>query len=117
MIRSGRIIKAHNRSYDDPIQVKQGEVVHVTKRELWNEDDRWAWCITESGKEGWIPVALVDVKSEQSFTVRDYDGIELNVAIGDTLTIWGEIGGWYMAQTVDRRYGWVPVECVALDLM
>jgi len=49
--------------------------------------------------------------------VGDHDAVELTVAIGDNLTIWDEVRGWYWVQTVDRRYGWVPVECVAFDLM
>jgi len=117
MMRSGRVIKAHQRTYNDPIQVKKGDVVRVTKRELWNDKYPWVWCIATSGKEGWAPESFVEIQGEQGIALRDYNAIELSVNIGDDLTILEEASGWYWAKNKRESYGWVPVECVAIDLM
>lgn len=117
MLASGRVIKAHTRSYDDPLRVKKGEVVRATKRELWNERDPWVWCIAASGKEGWVPEPFLDITGNQAVALRDYDAIELTVSIGDDLRILDESSGWYWVKNQRDQYGWVPVECVALDLM
>ncbi len=117
MIRSGRVIKAHQRTYGDPMQVKQGEVLRVTKRELWDDRYPWVWCVTASGKEGWMPESYVEINGEQGIARRDYNAVELTVTIGDNLTIFDETSGWYWVQSVRRDYGWVPFECVAVDLM
>jgi hypothetical protein len=117
MSHSGRVIKAHKRTYDDPMQVKQGEVIRVTKRELWDDRYPWLWCVTATGKEGWMPESFVEINDEQAIALRDYSAIELTVAIGDNLTIMDEVSGWYWVQSAHHEYGWVPVECVAADLM
>jgi len=117
MIRSGRVIKGHKRTYDDPMHVKQGEVMRVTKRELWNDCYPWLWCIATSGKEGWMPESFVEVNGEQGIALRDYNAIELTVTIGDNLTIIDEANGWYWVQSVRRSYGWVPLDCVAVDMI
>ena len=109
--------KGHKRSYDDPMQVKQGEVMRVTKRELWDDRYPWLWCVTASDKEGWMPESFVEINGEQGTALRDYNAIELTVAIGDNLTIMDEVGGWYWVQLPRRENGWVPVEYVAADLM
>ena len=117
MIRSGRVIKGHTRTYDNPMQVKQGEVTRVTKREFWNDRYPWVWCVTTNGKEGWMPESFVEVIGEQGIALRDYNAIELTVTIGDNLTIIDEANGWYWVQSVRRAYGWVPLECVAVDMI
>ena len=117
MTELGRVIKAHKRTYADPIQVKQGDVLRVTRRELWNDRYPWLWCVNSFGKEGWLPESFVEVNGEQGIALRDYNAVELTVTIGDNLTIVDEAGGWYWVQSPRREYGWVPVECVAVDLM
>ncbi len=117
MIRSGRVVKSYTRLYDDPIQVKKGEVVRVTKRDLWQDRYLWLWCIAESAKEGWTPDSFIELNGEQGVMLRDYNAIELTVALGDNLTIIEEVNGWYWARKVTNEYGWVPTDCVALDLM
>lgn len=117
MNRSGRVIKAHTRSYDDPLRVRKGDLVQITKRDLWNDRFPWVWGIADDGREGWIPEAYVEQEGEQGSLVRDYNAIELTVALGDNLTIIDDTSGWYWVQNSRREFGWVPVECVALDLM
>ncbi len=114
---SGRVIKAYKRSDDDAMQVTQGEVMSVTKPELWDDHHPWLWCVTASGKEGWMPESFVEVNREQGIALRDYNAIELTVKIGDDLIIFDEVGGWYWVQNTRHKYGWVPIECVAADLM
>jgi hypothetical protein len=117
MIRSGRVIKAHKRSYDDPLYVKKGDVVRVTKRELWNERHEWVWCIATSTKEGWMPESFVQVAGDRGIALRDYNAIELTAVIGEDILVLDEAAGWYWVRNKHDKYGWVPVECVALDMM
>ncbi len=117
MIRSGRVVKSHTRSYDDPLRVRKGAVVKISKRDLWNDRYPWLWGTADDGKEGWIPESWVEVEGEKATLLRDYNAVELTVTLGENLTIIDESSGWYWVQNVRREFGWVPVECVALDLM
>lgn len=117
MKRSGRVVKAHTRGYDDPLRVRKGAVVRITKRELWDDRHPWVWGIADDGREGWIPEEFVEQFDERATLLRDYNAIELTVALGDNLIIIDEANGWYWAQNRRRETGWVPVACVALDLL
>lgn len=117
MIGSGRVIKVHKRSYDDPMYVKKGDVVRIDKREMWNERDEWVWCVAASTKEGWMPAEFLEITANRGIVLRDYNAIELTVAIGEDVFIFDEAAGWYWVQNKHDKRGWVPVECIALDFM
>lgn len=114
---SGRVIKAYERQYQDPIRARKGDVVRVTERDMWQDRYLWLWCIADSGKAGWTPDTFIQLDGEQGTMLRDYSAWELTVAIGETVTVIEEVGGWYWARKVNNEYGWVPADCVALNLM
>jgi hypothetical protein len=117
MTKHGRVIKAYDRLYDNPIQVRKGDVVRVTERDMWQDRYLWLWCIADTGKEGWTPDVFIQLEGDQGTLLRDYNATELTSAIGDNLLIIEEVGGWYWARKVTNEYGWIPTDCVALDLI
>lgn len=110
--RTGKVIKAYQRMYDDPIKLVSGDKVRITKRDLWNDQHVWIWCIHVGGKEGWVPDSFIDVEGENATALQDYDAIELTVAEGEHVTIVEETHGWYWVKNSQEQCGWVPIENV-----
>jgi hypothetical protein len=115
--RTGIVIKAHQRSYDDPITLVSGERVELGKRELWNDQYLWIWCTNAAGKSGWVPDSYLDIRAEnqQATARRDYDAIELTVHEGDRLTLFEATHGWVWVRNAQRAAGWVPVDHIKVE--
>lgn len=101
--------KEHRSNYPNPLKLAQGTIVKIEKRET--EWDGWLWCITENNL-GWIPDSYVKVDGEQAEFLRDYDATELNVDVGEELTLLYEVNGWFWCQKTSGESGWVPGECL-----
>ncbi len=114
--RSGRVHQYHRRSYAHPIKLVQGEKVRVTKRDLWQDQYLWLWCVSASGGEGWVPAVFLRVEGDTAYALRDYDAIELTVAEGEQLDLLEAVSGWYWARNAEGELGWVPVANVTLAL-
>ncbi len=114
--RKGIVTQAYQRVYDDPVSLKAGEVVRVTERDLWNNDERypWIWCINADGKAGWAPEQFIEVEGEQGIARYDYNAIELTVPEGETVEIWEEVNGWYWVTDQPGNAGWVPTTHITL---
>lgn len=112
--REGIVSAPHQRSYEDPIRLVEGQPVQITKRDLWNDQFVWIWCISDLGKEGWVPDSFIQVDGDKGIALREYNAIELTVAEGDKLRIYEETHGWYWVRTLEGVWGWVPVENVEL---
>jgi hypothetical protein len=114
-MKLGKVIKPYVRQYEAPITLKAGELVRVTKRDMWDGQHLWLWCINGAGKEGWVHESFVEIDGDQGTARRDYNALELTVSEGEAITLLEEAGGWYWAQNAMGERGWVPTENVALD--
>jgi SH3-like domain-containing protein len=107
----GVVTQAYQRVYESPITLKANESVRITKRDLWNDDERyvWIWCINADGKEGWVPESFIKRDGDEGTAIQEYNAIELSVEEGETVTIREEVNGWYWVTDSDGNAGWVPI--------
>ncbi len=110
-----RVTKAHTRSYDDPIMLRAGDVVQVTKRDMFDGAYLWLWCLGGDGKEGWVPAAFLDVDADEKAARarRDYSALELTVAEGEVVTVVECESGWCWVKNARGDAGWVPASTLA----
>jgi uncharacterized protein YgiM (DUF1202 family) len=108
-------IKAHSRSYDDPITLNAGERVTIAKRDMWDDEHLWLWGISKSGKQGWIPATILCVDGDTGIVEQDYSASELSIAVGEAVTIHHENSGWYWCENAVGERGWIPVSCFSSD--
>jgi hypothetical protein len=106
-----KVNRAHRRSYDSPISLSAGDHVTITKRDLWDGQHEWLWCIASTGREGWVPAAYLDSQNNKGLALRDYCAMELSVTEGEIVTILDEESGWYWCKNGAGMEGWVPVRC------
>lgn len=106
-------IKAHQRSYDNPLVLSSGDRVRIIKSELWEGQHLWLWCAGPTGTEGWVPEAYLLLDGEAGTSTRDYSTHELTVIEGQRLLVLDEQSGWYWCETAAGERGWVPVSCFA----
>lgn len=104
------VIEGHLSSFPDPVRLKKGDEVKVGKRDT--EFTGWRMVTDADGKSGWAPEILLEVNGNIAFFKEDYDARELNVEIGDIITVYREIDGWYWVSNASGEYGWVPVRNV-----
>ncbi|MBP1851263.1 SH3 domain-containing protein [Rhizobium halophytocola] len=106
--RRYRVIETWDVSYPDPIALAIGDRVSLTGREdLW-DGHRWLWARGPSGKEGWIPDAVL-VDSAGSFRAsRAFNAQELGCRPGMVLDGLEALHGWVWCRNADGACGWVP---------
>ena len=109
-----KVIKAHQASTPEPIELKQGDRVipgkHFTEDPDWS---RWIECETLEGKRGWVPEQYLTLSGETAIVRCDYSAKELTVAQGDDVVSDKVINGWAWAQNTDEEWGWVPLKNLA----
>jgi hypothetical protein len=115
--RTGIAIKAHQRSYDAPITLVNGDRVSLGERELWNDQHLWIWCTNNAGKSGWVPDAFLDIDGDDQHATanRDYDAIELTVSEGESVTLLEQTHGWVWVRGEHGAQGWVPVDHIEVE--
>ncbi|MEZ5921913.1 MAG: hypothetical protein R3C60_11240 [Parvularculaceae bacterium] len=105
--RRAIVIEAHARPYSDPVSVRVGEIV-VPDLSMKTDVTGWIWCRGPDGREGWTPAAWIDQSLDPWRMLRDFNAIELDLAIGDELTLSFSESGFVWARTKDGREGWAP---------
>lgn len=113
--RTAVVTKAYQRQFDDPITLKAGETVPITKQEPWEDNPAWMWYWGENaeGKGGWIPESSLELAGDQGTAKQEYSAWEMTVAVGETLTLLAEAEGWYWARNEKGELGWVPISSIA----
>jgi hypothetical protein len=111
---TGRVIKAYQQPYPDPIKVRAGDRVFpdAARESEWAG---WVWCTDENGKGGWTPQAWLKQEGGGWRVTRDFDAIELTVHSGDVVIVELAESGFLWVKTTDGRWGWVPVSHVQLS--
>ncbi|MYL33783.1 ligand-binding protein SH3 [Pontibacillus yanchengensis] len=106
------VIKEHQSSQQEPIQLKIGDRVSFSDRlsgpEGW---ERWIYCyIEETNLEGWVPEQIIyKYKENQGVLMRDYVAKELNVKVGDKFQLIEELNGWIRGRLISSsEEGWLP---------
>lgn len=108
------VTKAYQRQYHDPVTLKAGDTIPITKKDMWEDNHAWMWYWGENaeGKGGWIPDSYLELEGEYGTAKRDYSAWEMTVAVGDRLTLLEEAAGWYWARNEAGELGWVPMSSV-----
>lgn len=104
-----RVIQEHNRSYDEGIRFRCGELVEVGRRDTrWSS---WLWCTTASGAGAWVPEQLLNTSDlTRGVVTTDYNSIELTVTAGELVTGTQVLAGWIWCRNAHNDEGWVPLE-------
>jgi hypothetical protein len=113
-----RVVKAHRRTYPDPLVVKEGDELTLVEKD--EDYPGWIWCTDKNEKSGWVPEEFLEIDDEsegeeKTDTInRDYTALELNAAEGEPLNILEEVAGWVFCKNREGEKGWVPSENVEL---
>ena len=105
-----RVIRDYEAAYKDPITIEVGEGLQVEERD--SEWPGWLWCVSPSGKAGWVPSAWLERSGSTALAIRSYSALELSVAEGQVLEGAGIESGWVWATDSEGRQGWIPLDCL-----
>jgi hypothetical protein len=102
-----RVVRDYRSQYPNPIRFEQGEIVTLGRRD--SEWPAFVWTIASDGNAGWAPFDwLKPLDNDRAEALREYSAQELDVAVGDEVTLLHELGGWWWCERTDGRSGWVP---------
>ena len=112
--RKGRVAKAYQAEFADPIAVEAGEAFVVSeKTSAWENNPAWIWlwCTDQRGKSGWVPKNIIQMNADgqTGTTLSAYDARELTVTAGQELSIEHEESGWFWCCDQQGKCGWVPI--------
>jgi Variant SH3 domain len=104
------VIRGYRAQYANPIRFARGDIVTLGERDT--EWPAFIWTVTAiDGNAGWAPFDWLQPLGDGSAeALRDYTAQELDVAVGDEVTLLHELGGWWWCEHTDGRAGWVPTE-------
>jgi len=108
-----RIRLQYQVEYQNPIQVKTGERVHVGQAD--NAYPGWLWSRATDGREGWVPVELLSRERPLATALVDYSAKELAVQIGDEVEIEEVRHGWALVRNTQGEVGWIPESHIDKD--
>lgn len=109
------VSRAYARPYDDPINARAGEPVDIDPdRSAQTDLFGWVWCRAPDGREGWTPEAWLQGAGNRRTLQRDFDAIELTVAVGDRVLPLFSESGFIWCRTDDGRQGWLPDAFITL---
>ncbi|MGB9442593.1 MAG: SH3 domain-containing protein [Desulfobacterales bacterium] len=113
--KSYKLIKEHISSFPDPIALKKGDKVFVGREYSENPDwPNWIECKTQNGKKGWIPKQYLKLQGNSAIALCDYSANELNVKIGDEISIHKCENGWAWSANSVGEFGWVPLNNIKI---
>lgn len=101
-----RVVRDYRRTYDHPIAVIAGDRVVVGREDV--EFPGWWWCVAIDGREGWIPIEVLEIDGSIAVARRSYSAVELTVRAETTVVIGEELHGWVWATTMEGESGWIP---------
>jgi len=109
------IVQAHRSSFSDPIILKKGEKVSIGSEYLEDPDwQNWIECKNQRGKKGWVPKQYLKISGNTSIILRDYSAKELDVKIGDEITVYRFQNGWAWSKNSTGEFGWVPLKHIIM---
>jgi hypothetical protein len=111
---TAKVVHAYERPYADPVKGRAGNrlVPDLSRKtDLFG----WIWCRNEAGQEGWAPRNWMTAEGEAFRLVRDFDAIELTVAVGQTVQVHFSESGFCWVTAPSGEVGWVPDAVLALQ--
>lgn len=106
------VVSNYKTPFKDPLILKEGEILNIEKKET--DYPGWIWCITKSGKKGWVPENYLVVDKDKAKLLQDYNATELDAYVGERLIIEKQESGWAWVRTSEGRSGWIPLENVRI---
>lgn len=108
-------ISDYDRPYEDPIDVKAGDLVRpVTDGTMETDIMGWTWCVGPDGRAGWTPDSWCRPMGESWQILRDFSALELTVRKGDRLRLLYSESGFLFCETGAGECAWVPDAVMAL---
>jgi hypothetical protein len=104
-----KVLKAHKRSYENPISAKAGDEVHMGQKDNW-QGHTWIWCTHQNGLSGWVAESILSVDTIKATLIQDFDALELSVNEGEILKGSKQLGGWVWLSNTQGDSGWVPLK-------
>jgi len=106
------VIKEHKSTFAYAMIIKVGEKLIIEKKETNYEN--WVWVTSENGISCWMPERFLKINNCEGIAKEDYNSTELNVKLGEQLSLYREVASWYWVENSKREFGWVPRDNVEL---
>lgn len=113
--RRYRVTRPYEIIYQNPIKLKIGDTVVITKRETNPEWLGWVFCVNPHGTGGWVSETYLQIEGGTANVIKDYDAAELAVSEHEVVESLHEEFGWAWVRDRGGREGWVPL--LHLELM
>lgn len=101
-----RVVVEHRASFDYAMVAAEGDEVSVGREDP--EMPGWYWCEDAEGIEMWVPSTHITVEGNRAKFMLDYNSVELDATVGETVQCLGESLGWMECLNRQWRYGWIP---------
>lgn len=113
-----RVVAIHHSEFPDPISFTKGTTLTVGAKYAGPEGwDNWFFCTLPTHSGGWVPSQIIDRKEDspsEGVALEDYTAQELNVKIGEIVTVLKELNGWMWCKSMhSQQSGWVPAASLA----
>lgn len=108
-----RANKDYQVAYPNPIKLKVGDRVRITKRETNPDWLGWVFCVREDNIGGWVSEKYLEISNDVAVVVKDYDATELAVVSGEIVEKRYEEFGWAWVRNREMKEGWVPLSHLA----
>ncbi|MBN1451569.1 MAG: hypothetical protein JW963_11185 [Anaerolineales bacterium] len=106
-----RVIQDYQSPYPAPIIFHKGEEVEVGNEFTDDPDWKdWVWCEGEHNNRAWVPKQYLETHAHKGIFITDYNAMELNVVVGETVNIHEIVNGFGMAEKQNGEHGWVPMK-------
>jgi len=105
-LRIGKVVLDFHAEHPDYVILVAG--ITLTPVEKESEWPGWVWCVHESGVECWVPKDYLDHQGRTAVLEKDYNARELNVVVGQQVSIIESVAGWYWCLDQAGEEGWVP---------
>ena len=111
------VIKEHKNEFPLPLIVRKGDILQIKEKKT--DQEGWFWCINNEGLAAWMPKNYLKRTQTLGFyqVLLDYDSTELDVKVGDKITIIKEESNWAWIVTEGNKEGWIPIDCISLDII
>ncbi|MBV6682623.1 hypothetical protein KV679_02840 [Bacillus sp. JRC01] len=106
------IIQPHLSTYPDPITLNTGDKVIYGREDT--EYPNWIFCISPSGKKGWVPKQILstDPSTDIATVTQSYSAHELTVEAGENMTAHHHLNEWTLCRRDTGEEGWIPNRCL-----
>jgi hypothetical protein len=99
----------YDRPYDDPIAVRQGDIVHpVTDGSMTTDFIGWTWCTGPDGRAGWVPDSWCEPCPDGWRLLRDFSALEFSTRKGDRFRLIHGESGFVFVENPQGARAWLP---------